>query len=498
VDALRQMFGRLTAAEQRMEATRTADADRSAAQASDFAIAGLLGSLLVIGVLAVFLGRSLVTPLGRLGAAADRMASGDLSARVSPRGPVELAELAYSFNAMAEALERGQAELVEASKQADQANHAKSEFLSRMSHELRTPLNAVLGFGQLLEMEGLDDRQQEYVGYVLKGGKHLLALIDEVLELSRIETGQLAISPEPVPLGETVNEVVTLVKPLAAEKHVEISADLSGLTDDGHVHADRQRLKQVLLNLLSNAIKYNRPDGRVQITLAKSSEGRVRIVVDDTGIGIPPDRLAAAFEPFERLGAELTEIEGTGLGLALSKRLVEAMGGSITIRSEPGSGTTFTVELDAVAPPDAIDGAGSTPQRPHVTGGEAGSQRILYVEDNLSNLKLVERVLDGQPAVELVPAMMAMLGLELAREHRPDLIVLDLHLPDMPGEQLLQRLKADAATATIPVIVLTADATKRQREHLLQLGALEYLTKPLDVHRFLDVVASALGWTPSE
>lgn len=198
------------------------------------------------------------------------------------------------------------------------------------------------------------------------------------------------------------------------------------------------------------------------------------------------------FEPFERLGAELTGIEGTGLGLALSKRLVEAMGGSITLASERGAGTTFVVELNTAQAPGPSQSAPTTARSPRLIRREVGSPRILYIEDNLANLKLVERILEGEPAVELVPAMQATLGLELAREHRPEVIVLDLHLPDMPGEELLRRLKADPATAEIPVIILSADAAARQRPRLMNLGASEYLTKPLDVQRFLDVIAATV------
>jgi CheY-like chemotaxis protein len=217
------------------------------------------------------------------------------------------------------------------------------------------------------------------------------------------------------------------------------------------------------------------------------------MLVADTGLGIDPQQLAGLFEPFERLGAELTDVEGTGLGLALAKRLVEAMGGSIAIDSQPGRGSTFTIELEAA---EAPDGEGATPAKVdamrEVAGVELGQRKLLYIEDNLSNLTLIERILDHQPAIELLPAMQASLGLELARQHRPGLILLDLHLPDMQGEEVLRRLKADAATSEIPVVVLSADASKRQLERLLRLGARDYLTKPLDVHRFLEIIAANL------
>jgi signal transduction histidine kinase/AmiR/NasT family two-component response regulator len=377
---------------------------------------------------------------------------------------------------------------------ADQANRAKSEFLSRMSHELRTPLNAIIGFAQLLEMDEVDERRREPVGHILKGGRHLLVLINEVLDLSRIEAGQLQISQESVPLADTAREALDLVGPLAAMRDITLVADMDALAADCHVQADRQRLKQVLLNLLSNAIKYNRIGGRVEMSFAHPSDTRTRITVIDTGTGIAPEQLARVFEPFERLGAELGEIEGTGLGLALSKRLVEAMGGSITLKSEPGQGTTLTIELDSAEAPHADDAAIAliAPPADIIQNAAGGRYRVLYIEDNLSNLTLVQRILERRPAIELIPAMQGTIGLELAHEHHPDLIVLDLHLPGMPGEEVLKRLKADNTTSAIPVIVLSADASPRQIQRLLRLGAEDYLTKPLDVHRFLEVITVSI------
>jgi CheY-like chemotaxis protein len=247
----------------------------------------------------------------------------------------------------------------------------------------------------------------------------------------------------------------------------------------------------VLLNVLSNAIKYNRTGGSVDLSFEVVDRARVRTVIADTGIGIEPDRLVGLFEPFERLGAEHSDVEGTGLGLALAKRLTEAMGGSISVDSRPGEGTNFVIELVAAEAPDggrltAVDALVA----PDIGGGPSGQQcRILYIEDNLSNLTLVERIL-GQQAAELIPAMQGRLGLELARQHNPDLIVLDLHLPDMNGEEVLRRLKADPATREVPVVVLSAEASKKHVARLLRLGSSDYLTKPLDVPRFLEVIAT--------
>ncbi len=388
--------------------------------------------------------------------------------------------------------ERERLELVEASARAESANRAKSEFLARMSHELRSPLNTIIGFGQLLELEELGPRERDHVGLILKAARHLLEDINAVLDVANIEAGQITISPEPVALADTIRYVFALVAPLARERDVRLELNTAGLAGDGQVDADRNRLNQVVLNLLSNAIKYNRAGGRVDVSFALTSTGRVRTSIADTGIGIAPDQLARLFEPFERLGAELTEIEGTGLGLTLSRGLIEAMGGTIEVSSQPRAGTTFVVELGAAGWPRA-----EHQQMPHERelpelGSPVGLRsRIIYIEDNVSNLTLVERILDRHPGVELMPAMQATIGLELAREHRPDLVVLDLHLPDMRGTEALKRLKAEHPD--VPVIVLTADAREGQEARVRQLGAADYLTKPLDVHQFVAVLAAHLN-----
>jgi CheY-like chemotaxis protein/anti-sigma regulatory factor (Ser/Thr protein kinase) len=357
-----------------------------------------------------------------------------------------------------------------------------------MSHELRTPLNSIIGFSQLLELEGLEPRQSENVSYVLKAGQHLLELINEVLDLTKIESGQVTISPEPVLLAEAVADALALVAPLAAQHDVTLGIDTTGLADDGHVHADRQRLQQVLLNVLSNAIKYNNPGGTVHVSFALTEDGRARTTITDTGIGIAAEQLPNAFEPFKRLGAEVTRIEGTGLGLALSKGLVEAMGGTIEVDSQLGAGTTVTIELAGAQRPTGTQPPDTDDHEPDLGGRNGTRQAILYVEDNLSNLTLVKRILERYPRLDLIPAMQATIGLELARQHHPDLIILDLHLPDMPGTELLKRLKAGQSTREIPIVVLTADASHRQSELTQRLGAVAYLTKPLDISRFLEII----------
>jgi PAS domain S-box-containing protein len=370
--------------------------------------------------------------------------------------------------------------------EAERANRAKSEFLSRMSHELRTPLNAILGFGQLLELEALTEDQRDSVGHILKAGAHLLQLINEVLEISRIEAGALRLSLEPVGLVGALQEVADLVSPLAAERAIALAID-PGPDPAVHVRADLQRVKQIMLNLLSNAIKYNRHGGLVTVRLRPLPDGRTRVAVSDTGQGLHPEELARLFSPFERLGAAASGTEGTGLGLALSRSLAEAMGGELTATSQVGLGCDLSLVLDtaqAPAPADAPVEELAPAEQPR----EART-RVLCVEDNPSNLRLVERVL-SRAGVEVIAAPQGRLGLELAARHVPDLVLLDLDLPDIPGETVLEGLAASPATAEIPVVICSADASRSTIDRLLAAGAPEYLTKPLDVANLLKTVRS--------
>jgi PAS domain S-box-containing protein len=375
--------------------------------------------------------------------------------------------------------------------EAERANRAKSVFLSRMSHELRTPLAAILGFGQLLEMSELEPRQRESVAQILNGGSHLLDLITELLDVSRIESGSMAISSEPVDVERVITEALTLVRPLAVERSVWIESDL-GESGDRYVMADLQRLKQVLLNLLSNAVKYNREGGTVTVSLQEADGERVRILVADTGPGVEEANLDKLFEPFERLGAETTGVEGTGLGLTLSRGLTEAMGGTLSVESEVGVGTTFAVELVSATEADGgITDALAVPV-PAADGAMVDPCTILYVEDNPANFRLVERIFEAYPAVNLVGATDGRTGIELATEAPPDLVLLDLHLPDIHGAEVLARLRRDERTRSIPVVVVTADATRSRTELLLRSGAHAYLTKPLEVSALVQTVAEAL------
>jgi PAS domain S-box-containing protein len=373
-----------------------------------------------------------------------------------------------------ELVERQQ-RLTEARLEAERANQAKSEFLSRMSHELRTPLNAVLGFGQLLEMDELTEQQQDAVRQILKGGRHLLNLINEVLDISRIEVGQMQLSLEPVDVGELVADAAGLVRPLATQRHVSI--EVARLTEEApYVFADRQRLQQVLLNLLSNAVKYNREGGSVRCS-THSVDGRLRIEVSDDGMGIPVEELKRLFVPFERLGFERSGIEGTGLGLALSKQLVDAMGGTLEVESVPGRGSTFAVELPSAVAPASWTEASRPPDAPTPT------HTLLCIDDNPANLKVIEGLLTFRPDIRLLSAMQGGLGVDLARTHRPDVILLDLGLPDTSGHEVLRRLRAEPSTNGIPVIVVSANASEHEIDAVLAAGARAHVKKPIDVRR---------------
>jgi PAS domain S-box-containing protein len=371
--------------------------------------------------------------------------------------------------------------------EAEEANRAKSEFLSRMSHELRTPLNAILGFSQLLSLEQLTEEQHDSLDHILSAGTHLLELINEVLDISRIEAGRLSLSLEPVAVDEVLRETVDLVRPLAREHEVSLAEENRDIKL--YVLADRQRIRQVLLNLLTNAVKYNRQAGSVSVHCDPTAEGSLRISVRDTGPGIEAAMISRIFTPFDRLGAEQSDVEGTGLGLALSKALLEAMGGAIGVESTPGVGSTFWLELPRAE--SQLQGK-ELATVPAAAGPLAEARTVLYIEDNVPSAQLMERIFARWPDVKLISAMQGGLGIELARQHKPDLILLDLHLPDIQGLEVLQKVRSDPSTRSIPVVVTSADATPGQIARLRAAGADEYLTKPLDILRFSEVVRKFL------
>jgi PAS domain S-box-containing protein len=382
--------------------------------------------------------------------------------------------------------QRIERELREAKEIADRANRAKSEFLSRMSHELRTPLNAILGFGQLLQRQEPMPAQRPHLHYILSAGRHLLKLIDEVLDISRIETDRMQLSLEPVSVNLAFKEAIHLIKPLANEHSVHVFSPPEEETDV-FVLADNQRLQQVLLNLLNNGVKYTPAGGAVMLECG-SHDDTVRLVVHDTGIGIASDKLERVFTPFDRLGVEQSGIEGTGLGLALSKSLVHAMQGRIGVESRPGEGTSVWLEFSrANSPLSTLTQEREATPAPRLS--ETLQQRsILYIEDNLSNLTLVQELLKQVGSIQLLSAMQGRIGLDLARQHTPDLILLDLHLPDMSGAQVLTELQSSEVTSCIPTVIVSADATAGQLERLMEAGARDYITKPIDIARFYHVV----------
>lgn len=368
-----------------------------------------------------------------------------------------------------------------AREEAERASRAKSEFLSRMSHELRTPLNSILGFAQLLDMDSLAG-QKPQVGHILRAGQHLLTLINEVLDIAKIEAGRLPLNIEPIALAGTLREALALVSPMATDAGIELQA-LPALAADIGIAADRQRLTQVLLNLLSNAIKYNRPQGRVSIEVKVEGQ-RIGVSVCDTGKGIAADHIGQLFKPFERLGAD-PNVEGSGLGLALSKSLLEKMHGKLSVHSQHGSGSRFTLELPFVRVQPSSEpvaaAVDSTPARP----APAIHGKVLYIEDNLSSLALIETLLHRRPGIKLLSSMQGQLGLDLAAQHVPQLILLDVTLPDIDGLAVLQRLRKSAITQLTPVLMITADASEVTRQALQDAGATAILNKPINVPAFL-------------
>ncbi|HWC36384.1 MAG TPA: ATP-binding protein [Mycobacteriales bacterium] len=375
-----------------------------------------------------------------------------------------------------------------AEEAAERANRSKSEFLSRMSHELRTPLNAILGYGQILQMDPLREDQEQPVAQILSGGRHLLELINEVLDISRIEVGRLSLSVEPVQVAEVIGTTIDMVRPAAAERGVSLDVieGLEGLT----ARADRQRLRQILLNLLSNAVKYNRPGGSVTVSYELRDADMCRIAVTDTGLGIRPEDFDRVFAPFERLGADQLNVEGTGMGLTVCRQLATAMNGEMGLTSEVNRGSTFWVDLPLAAAPAHPAEDEQLAVEVAENDGAAG-RTVLLVEDNPANVGLIERALSRLGNIRVVTATTGHDAIDLALSRLPDLVLLDVHLPDISGEEVLRTLRGVTATAAIPVVVVSADATPGQIERLLAAGATTYMTKPIDIRELLTLVSDA-------
>jgi signal transduction histidine kinase/ActR/RegA family two-component response regulator len=386
--------------------------------------------------------------------------------------------------------------LKEAMAVAEKANLAKSDFLSSMSHELRTPLSAILGFAQLIESGTPQPTpsQKRSVDQILQAGWYLLELINEILDLALIESGRLSLSLEPVSLAEVMLECETLVESQAAKRGIRVTFPQFSLPC--FVSADRTRLKQVLINLLSNAIKYNTSGGTVALKCVNVSPQRIRICVEDTGEGLNPAKIAQLFQPFNRLGQEANTEQGTGIGLVMTKRLIELMGGVIGVESIVGKGSVFWIEMDlteerelhpeltSLAP--ALQSQVPTDPRAHT---------LLYVEDNPANLMLVEDLIARRSDIRLLSARDGISGIAMAKASQPDIILMDINLPGISGIKAVQILCADPLTAHIPVVALSANAIPRDIEKGMEAGFFRYLTKPIRINEFMDTLDLALKFS---
>jgi len=371
---------------------------------------------------------------------------------------------------------------------AEAASMAKSEFVSRMSHELRTPLNAMLGFAQLLSLDrepGLTHHQQAWAQHIQRAGWHLLEMINETLDLARIEAGAVQLAQQAVPVAPLLADCRAMLAESVGQRRLRLEEQLAAQAPA--VQGDATRVRQILLNLLSNAVKYNREGGSITVHTRLGADGMVELAVQDTGLGMNETQLAALFEPYNRLGREDSGVEGTGLGLVISRRLAELMGGSLEVSSRAGQGSTFTLRLPAAALPSHSAAAALETLRPAYH-----RRRVHYVEDNATNVEVMRGVLAQRPQIDMESSAMGLDALAALKQRRPDLILLDMHLPDISGLELLRHLKQDDAVADIPVIVVSADATAARMQEALLLGALHYVTKPVDVARFLEMLDHVL------
>ena len=384
-------------------------------------------------------------------------------------------------------------ELGIAMEAAKSANAAKSAFLSSMSHELRTPLNAILGFAQILTSDSLPTtltQKKEFANHILKSGRHLLTLINEILDLAKVESGTVNLSMEPVALDDMLGECRGMVEPMGQPRKIRM---LFPNPTGAVLMADRTRLKQVLLNLLSNAVKYNREMGAVVLDCKVVSPTRVRLSVQDTGHGLRPDQIDELFQPFNRLGQENGVEEGTGIGLVVTRRLVELMGGSIGVSSSVGVGTVFWIELELTEPVPSAVGASVSRIRREPGLAPGVTHTLLYVEDNPANLKLVQEIVGFRDDLHLLSAPDAHLGIEMAKAHQPHMILMDINLPGMNGIDALHELRRDPRTSHIPVLALTANAMPRDIEKGIEAGFYRYLTKPINIDEFNEAIDITLA-----
>lgn len=387
-------------------------------------------------------------------------------------------------------------ELEIAKSSAEKANLAKSEFLSSMSHELRSPLNAILGFAQLIESDTPPPTpsQKESIGLILQSGWHLLKLINEVLDLAKVESGTAPLSYEPVSMAELMHECQKMIEPQAQQRGIQLI--FPQFEKSCFIKADRTRVKQILINLLSNAIKYNSVKGTVEVNCIEIATRRIRISIKDTGAGLSGTQLGQLFQAFNRLGQEAGGEEGTGIGLVVAKRLVELMGGVIGVESTVGQGSTFWFELDSIDEPtlSAEELDSTTVTQPHVPG-ESRQHTLLYVEDNPTNLQLVKKIIERHPDINLFTAVDGYSGIEIARTSRPDVIMMDINMPGMNGFEALKILQSDPITAHIIVLALTANAMPRDIRHGMEAGFFRYITKPIMVNELMEALNLAFEYS---
>lgn len=488
MDLLRRQVASLASGPTALEVPRSAQITSLQTAITILDVAALL-----LGLLAGLAGGALfASGIARRVAAnaanADRLGEGQ-PLEPSPQAGDEIGHLSEAHVRAEKLLASRSAELTVARDEALNATQAKNAFLSSTSHELRTPLNSILGFAQLLLLSDLSNEDQDGAEQILGAGRHLLLLINELIDIARIESGDLSLSLEPVWVLPLVEEVSQLIGPLAAERSITIVHQCPGPALAAH--ADRQRFSQVLVNLMSNAVKYNRHGGTITITCQEQGTSQASVVVSDTGQGLSQDDLGRVFAPFERLGAELTATEGTGIGLPLAKALTEAMGGWLSASSVLGEGSAFTVTLPRAQGVTDVPSPKATPSSPARPPAPAGATlSILYIEDNPANIEVVSRFLKGRQNTLLQAVRSGWAGIECAVRDVPDLVLLDLHLHDLHGDQVLKELRAEPVTAAIPVVVLSAEASPGVIRRLLADGALAYLTKPLDLAEFGDLLDS--------
>lgn len=456
-------------------------------------ISGLV-VLISFGLIFYFTKR-IVEPVENLAEYIDELSHGRFPHNIATTGFGEIGVLAKTFDEMVmklkiaqERLEAENRKLQQAERKSHESSRAKSEFLSSMSHELRTPLNAILGFAQVLELnhsEPLSDNQKKATSQIIKAGDHLLDLINDVLNLAKIEDGRLELAIEPVDTLEVVEDCISLINTLPQTKNITIDMDeFHGAV----IRADRVRFKQVVFNLISNAVKYNRVPGKVSVSSAQIDGARHRIAITDTGHGIPENKRAQLFMPFSRLGAETSNIEGTGIGLVISKRLVEAMGGDIGFESTEGQGSTFWVDWPLDVDDEDVTGESDDAQAQHDLSNHVAEGRILYVEDSPASAALMAAVLENVPRIQLDIANTAEIGIAQAIRTQPNLILMDIGLPGMSGIEAMEELKLHDETRDIPVVALSADAMPTEVERGLEAGFKAYLTKPFNVPDLVKMV----------